>query len=96
MRQRCLRWRGNSYFITVPVTGGQHVVSYKERKKNGHKHFGKNCYQIATVSNKIICPDNNKPIGTPSLNFLLILVIQAERVKHLQNTFTEISCIIIL
>ena len=51
MRQRWLRWRGNSYFITVPVTDGQHVVSCKVRKKDGHERFGKNCDQIERVSN---------------------------------------------
>ena len=34
VRQQCVRWRGNSYFITVPVTGGQHVVSCKAREKS--------------------------------------------------------------
>ena len=46
MRQRWLRWIGNSYFITVPVTGGQHVVNCKVGKKDGHKRIGKNCDQI--------------------------------------------------
>ena len=34
VRQLCIIWCGNSYFITVPVTGGQHVVSCKVREKS--------------------------------------------------------------